>query len=114
MDRPVTATADVNGNATALMKVDKSGVQWHVWQVSVETIPVRSSSRATLRRNGRYVSSTITGSGATAFGPPALLLNQNDQLTVDWIGMTAGDECIATPFYEEVQWGQPGTGFGLV
>jgi len=111
---PITATADASGKASCLIALNKSGLNWIVWQVSVESIPVRSSANAVLRRNGIFVSSTIVGSASSAQGPPAFLLHQGDLLTVDWIGMTSGDECIATAFYEEVPIGQVGSGFGLV
>ena len=114
-DKPFSMFVPVGQTGgTITIEHGKSGLQWIIWQLTVETIPARLSAQATLRKNGRYVTSTIVGSGSSAQGPPAILLNSNDVLTVLWIGMQAGDELIATPFYEEVPWGQHGTGFGLV
>ena len=113
-DLPVSAIADSTGTAVVTLPPVQGGLKWIIWQITVETIPVRTGNQATVRRNGRYISSTVTGSNASAQGPPALNYNPNDVVTVTWTGMTQGDECIATILYEEAPFGGKGSQFGLV
>lgn len=113
-DTSLTATANSSGIAVVSFAHNKSGLRWIVWQLTVETIPVRGGAQATIRRNGRYITSTIVGSGSSAQGPPALKMEPNDVLTCTWTGLTAGDEAILLFLYEEVPWGNAGSTFGLV
>lgn len=113
-DGPFTTNADSTGTAVLTIPAPVSGRRWIIWQMTVETIPVRSGSQATIRRNSRYITSTVSASGSSAQGPPALAFNPGDILTVTWTGMTQGDECICTVLYEEVGAGGKGSQFGLV
>lgn len=92
----------------------KTGLWWIVWQWTVETNPVRTSARATARRNGRYITSTLVGSGSSAQGAPALKLEASDVFTMDWVGLTSGDQAVLTLLLEEVPAGTLGSSFGLV
>lgn len=114
MDKVYSASADSTGTAVATVDNIPTGVNWIVWQTSVESSPFRSGANATMRRNGRYVTSTIQGGGSSAQGPPALLLTPNDTVTMTWKGLTAGDQGLMTLFVEEVSPGSHGSAFGLV
>lgn len=100
-----SARANANGEATATVQQNKSGLQWLVYQIAVETIPQRSSAQATVTLNGRYITSTVVGSGSSAQGPPYLTISGMDQLVVSWVGLTAGDSAILTLLYQETEWG---------
>lgn len=113
-DFPQTGTANASGNATVTYQHNKTGIWWIIWQWTVETIPFRSGARSATRRNGRYVASTVSGGGASAQGPPAMLLEPSDVLEFTWTGLTLGDQAIATLYYEEVPAGTHGTSFGLI
>jgi hypothetical protein len=113
-DYVASALADSTGTGTITFAPVQGGLQWIIWQIAVETIPVRTGNTATLRRNGRYISSTVTGSSASSQGPPALAYNPGDTMTMTWTGMTEGDECIVTVLYEQVLSGGKGSSFGLV
>lgn len=114
MDKSFTAIAIAGGTATVDITPVPGGLQWIVWQFTVETIPVRGAAQATVRRNGRYLTSTIVGSSSSAQGPPSLQLAPSDELTCTWVGLTVGDEAILTLFYEETEMGGHGSGFGIV
>lgn len=109
-----TANADSTGSATVTVVHGKSGLQWILWQLTIETIPTRTAASAVVRRNGAYITSSIIGSGSSAQGPPAIVLNDSDVLSVTWSNMTQGDECIARLLYEEVPYGQMGSTYGRV
>jgi hypothetical protein len=114
VDLPSSGLADSTGTCVVTLAEPQGGLRWIIWQMTVETIPVRSGAQATIRRNGRYITSTISASGSSAQGPPALAFNPGDVITVTWTGMTQGDECIVTTLYEEAQAGGKGSQFGLV
>lgn len=105
-DTTLSATANASGVAVIQFQPVAAGLIWIVPQYSVETLPFRVGSTCTIRKNGRFVSSTSLGSGDTAYGPPALILNRGDILLFTWAGMTSGDECLATLFYKEQAWSE--------
>lgn len=93
---------------------DKQNIRWVVWQLSVESNPIRSSAVvSSVRRNGRYLTSSILVPSA-AQGPPSIMLEASNVLEVKFDNMVAGDDAIVTLWYEEVQSGQYGSQFGLV
>lgn len=102
------------GQTTAQVVLENvpTGRQWVVSQISVETIPPRNTAQATVKLNGRYITSTVLGKGSSAQGPPFLTLTSNDDLTIDWSGMTAGDNCIGNFIYNESQAGTIPVGMG--
>lgn len=109
MQKVYTGIALANGTATVNINDVPSSMMWVVPQWSIETEAggasvLRVGSTCTVRRNGRYVTSSTLGSGATAYGPPPIVLYSNDVLTFLWAGLTAGDEAIATIFYTETTW----------
>jgi len=109
-----TALANTAGVAIVRYEHGKGGIWQIIWQTTVRTIPVRTSARATITRNGQYITSTIVGSGSSAQGPPALKLDASDVFEVTWIGLTNKDQAIALLLMEEVPAGTMGSGFGLV
>lgn len=115
-DYAQTATADSSGNCTLTFDgtAIPSGMQWIIAQITIETIPVRGSARCTVRRNGRYITSSIVGSGSSAQGPPYLLLNGTDTLSASWVGMQQGDECVLLLLYEQVPWGMTHLAQGII
>lgn len=112
-DKAFSTTA--NGTASTLtITGPASGLQWIIWQLSVSTQPYRASATATVKRNGLLLTSTFNGGSDAAQGPPAIILTASDTMTVDWASVTSGDELVCVLMYEEVQWGQIGTGVGIV
>jgi hypothetical protein len=105
-DVTLSANASAAGVATVTFIATPAGLMWVVPQVSLETVPFRVGATCTVRKNGRFLSSTALGSGDTAYGPPAIILYRGDQITFTWAGMTAGDECLATLFYSEQSWAE--------
>lgn len=103
-DLTFAAKANAAGSAAITFGHSKSGIQWVVSQMSNSTSPFRVGSVLTVTRNGLYVSSTPLASGDAATGPPFLLLNASDQLVFTFTGMTSGDQCVASIFYQEQLW----------
>lgn len=94
--------AAANGAATLTLQPVPTGLEWIVSQTSVESIPARNGSSITIRKNGRYITSTPLSLGAAAAsGPPSIMLTSHDVLTLVFAGMTAGDTCIGTLLYTE-------------
>lgn len=101
--------------ATVVCNHNKQNIQWVVWQISCE------SSRGTvslgqvdsIRRNGRFLTSSYI-LPAAAQGPPAIVLNGNDNLEVAFSGLVTGEQVVVTLFYEEIQAGQMPSPFGVV
>lgn len=112
-DQPFSAVATTTA-VTVTINGPQSGLQWIVWQLSVETIPFRPGAVAVVKRNGRLVTSTVNGGRSAAQGPPALRISSSDVLTIDWTAVHVGDEAVCTLYYEETQWDQYGSTFGLV
>lgn len=113
----ITQSAKVTA-ASGIAQLDfvhgKSGVQWIVSQISNSTSPFRVGSTVTVKRNGRYLTSTPLASGDSASGPPAYLLNASDVLSLIFTGMTVGDQVEGTLFYDEKAWSPNPTGGGIV
>lgn len=103
-DYTQSTTAAADGTAVVSFSPTQPGLCWVVAQWSNETIPFRAGSTCTVRKNGRFYSSTPLGSGDTAFGPPAIVLFRGNTLDFSWTGLTLGDEVIATLFYNEANW----------
>ena len=97
-------TAGSDGTGTITFSPLSPGLTWVVAQFSLETTPFRVGCVCTVRKNGRFLTSTILGSGDTAYGPPAIILNRGDTLAFKWSGLTQGDQCVATLFYNESTW----------
>lgn len=95
-----TATLTISGESIP------TGVIWVVSQISVETLPVRVTASATVRKNSRYITSSSQGSASSAQGPPYISLSSHDVFTIVWTGLTLNDACIATLLYTEHIWGQ--------
>jgi hypothetical protein len=105
-DYTQSVTVGAAGTASIDFSPTSPGLNWVVAQFSLETQPFRVGCTCIVRKNGRFLSSTILGSGDTAYGPPAIILYRGDILNFFWNGLQNGDECIATLFYNESTWSQ--------
>lgn len=105
--RSVQAAASGTATVTISGESIPTGMVWVVSQISIETLPTRVTASATIRKNGRYLTSSAQGSASSAQGPPYISLTSHDILTIAWTGMTLNDSCIATLLYNEHIWGDP-------
>jgi hypothetical protein len=96
-----SAIAKSDGTAEVNVQPVPSGLQWVISQIAVETNPVGTGVTATIRRNGRLLTSTNLGSGSAAQGTPYYLLASGDIFVVDWTGAPVGAQCIMTLSYNE-------------
>lgn len=100
------SVADANGAGSVRFDQLPTGIQWIVYQTTVETAPQGVGCSAFVRLNERLISSTPFGSSASASGPPAITLNPGENLTVNWTGAPVGSSLIATLMYQEIPYGQ--------
>jgi hypothetical protein len=100
-DYPQAITAPAGGTAVMTLSPVPTGLEWVVSQINNETIPARNGATITIRKNGRYITSSPLGSGASASGPPFITITSHDVLTLTWTGMTQGDTCIGVLLYSE-------------
>lgn len=101
-------------SVTVTCNHNKQNIQWIVWQMSVESSNPNSTAQVdAVRRNGRLITSSFIVP-ASAQGPPAIVLDGNDNLEVAFSAMLAGEEAIVTLFFQETQVGELGALNGVV
>jgi hypothetical protein len=99
-----TAIAGSTGTATVTVVPNKSGIQWTIGQIGLESIPQNGNASAIVKLNGRYVTSSNV-IPASASGVPAVNLEYIDTMTVDFSGLNSGEQAIVNIFYNESLWG---------
>lgn len=100
-----SVVADAAGSGSVDFSDVPTGIQWIVWQTSVETIPQGTGCSAYVKLNRRLVTSTAFGSSSAASGPPAITISPGDSFTVDWVGAPVGSALVGTLMYDEVPYG---------
>jgi len=102
---PYTGNADASGNCTITINDVKSGLTRVIGQISVECLTAfRVGATATLRMNGRYLTSTIIASADTAYNQPYIAQNTSDVITATFTGFTNKDELCVTLYCIEIPW----------
>lgn len=91
------ATADADGAATITYRPRSAGLT-KVTQVSPECVN-GSGALGRIRRNGALVTPFNPVADACS-QPPEVWLWPGDELTAEWTGLTAGDACAATVYFE--------------
>lgn len=100
-----SAQALANGTANVTIAAQIPGGRvWIVSQVGIEAITTQASVTAIMRKNGRFLTSSAVGQGASASGAPYITLKAGDKLTMDWAGLSLGDTAILTVLYNEIAW----------
>lgn len=104
-DRTYTGYANASGVASIDIQEVPTGLIWILMQFSVSTpIAFRVGATCTVKKNGLFLTSTILGSGDTAYGPPFIKLHPGDNLNASWTGLTLRDEAEITLWFEEQEW----------
>ena len=108
-----TGTANASGNVTVTINDVQSGLLRVIAQISVECITAfRPGAACVIRRNGRFVTSTIIASGDTAYKEPFLQQTNTDTITCDFTGFTNKDNVAVTVFCWQGPWtANPPTSF---
>lgn len=111
MDQVQSLRIGVGGTGVTTMGPIPTGLQWTVYQIAAETVPARSGSVITVRKNGRFITNAPLSLGASsAQGPPFILVNPGDQLTAAFSGMVNGDTALVTWLYREHLWSETPAG----
>lgn len=113
-DRVFSTIATGTTGQVLQMEGPVSSLQWVIYQLSVETIPLEIGASVVVRRNGRIITTTSSGGRAAAQGPPAILFTNSDELSATWDGVQIGDQLLCTLMYTEQEWGAIPTGYGVV
>lgn len=92
---------DQNGAGRIDIQPNNSAMEWKIFQVPIFTKTFVTNCVGALYHNGAYLHSTPIGSLDSASGPPYVILNSTDVLTIAWTGGLAGDQATATIWYEE-------------
>lgn len=100
----LSATANAAGNAVVTVTPNKSGIQWAIAQMSVESRPQSVNGSCNVTFNGNYYTSTAT-LPSTAGGQPAITLQSQDKLEFTFAGLTPGATGVVTAYYRETAWG---------
>jgi hypothetical protein len=114
VDKTFSLTATGTDAQILTLGTPAAGLKWAVWQLTVDTIPFRPGATAQVKRNGSLFTSTYNGGRATASGPPAILIQAGDIVTVQWDQVQINDELLCHLYFEEVQLTQSFSVFGLV
>ena len=105
MQIPYSAFANAQGSATITINDVKSGLTRVIGQISVECLTAfRVGATATLKMNGRYLTSTIIASGDTAYNQPYIAQNTSDTITAVFTGFTNKDQVAVTLYCVEIPW----------
>lgn len=105
MQIPYSAFANAQGSATITINDVKSGLTRVIGQISVECLTAfRVGATATLRMNGRYLTSTILASGDTAYNQPYIGQNTSDIITAVFAGFNSNDQVAVTLYCIEIPW----------
>jgi hypothetical protein len=99
-----SAVADASGIATLTIADVPSGLVWIVSQTSVEAFTTNVAITATIRKNGRYLTSTNQGNASSAGGLPYLRLVAGDNYVITWTGLNPADTAIVNMLYNEMTW----------
>ena len=109
--------ADALGTATVTFADVPTGIQWVIAQVGVEVVGstvVTTPVTATIKLNGRLVTSTNQGAAGSAGGQPFLSLKPGDVFTVSWRAVPVGYSCVANLYYSEIPNGSVAGLLGVV
>ena len=101
-----SAIANAAGIAVINMAEVPSGLVWVASQTSVEAYTTNVAVTATIRKNGRYITSTNQGQSSSAGGVPYIRLRAGDNYTITWVGLNQGDTAILNLLYNEMSWQQ--------
>lgn len=113
-DKTFIMSATGTDNQILTIEGPSSGLQWTIYQLSVETIPFEAGASVIVRRNGRIITTSSTGGRAAAQGPPAIMFGAGDEMTVEWDGVANKDQLLCTLMYTEQNWGDIPDGYGVV
>lgn len=101
MHRRYQVRLDSTGTGRVDISPDITAVEWDVYQVSVQTNPIRSGCIAAMYFNDAYIHHTMFGSQDSASGAPNTVLNPQDIFTVVWTGGTAQAQATVSIWYSE-------------
>jgi hypothetical protein len=95
-----SAIVDAAGNCTVTIK-PRGSTTWSVSQLSIEMPSAPSGTVLTLRTNGHLIDSPFSARRASAGGDPPISLRPGDDLTVEWVGATPGQQGLVFYIYDE-------------
>lgn len=97
-----SGTVDNNGNCEVDIQQDNASTEWDIFQVSLACPnPVTCPARASMFLNGFFLCATYHAGQDTAVGPPDVILQRGDVLSIQFITGTPGDLVQVSIWYTE-------------
>lgn len=96
-----TAVIAAGGIASVQIFHNNAATEWDIYQISVTCGTMTATCIVQINVNGNFVCATPQGSLDTATGPPDIVLNATDVLTINWSNGVVGDQVIANIWYNE-------------
>jgi len=91
----------VGGQATITIRVTNTAVEWDIYQISVTTTTQASNVYVDILYNGFFLCNSYQGQKDTATGPPDVVLQPSDVLTIVFNGIATGDTPTVGMWYNE-------------
>lgn len=90
-----------SGNALIDLSPYIESVEWDIYQVSVQTIPIVGSCIVEIHHNGFFLCGTAQGAKDSASGPPDCVVGPKDMFTVMWTNGPVGGQALLGVWYNE-------------
>jgi hypothetical protein len=90
-----------NGTASLTIRPTDTAIEWDIYQISTLTGNQKNNCDVDVLYNGFYLCNSYQGQKDTATGPPDVVLQPSDFLTINFIGATPGDYATVGLWYNE-------------
>jgi hypothetical protein len=101
MQRSASAQFDATGAATVSWVPNNRAVEWDIYQISIRTNPYQTAVTAEVNHAGFFRCASPQGGLDTATGPPDVVQQANEEVTVYFTGGTPGTTAIVNWWYNE-------------
>lgn len=89
------------GAGTVDVGPPSSAMEWDIYQISVKTLHFNTTCQVQILHNGFFLCASPQGSLDTATGPPDVVINPQDDLTVTFTGGSPNDTATVGIWYNE-------------
>lgn len=83
--------ADIRGAAVVEITTQNSAMEWDIYQISIKSNTFLANCVAAIYFNGFFLCATPQGSMDTATGPPDVVIQPGDLLTVEFTAAPPND-----------------------
>ena len=101
MFRTFQVMLDNAGNGSVDLSPYIESMEWDIYQLSIQTGKATAACTCEVRHNGFFLCNSLQGWKDTAVGPPDIVVQPGDMLSVNWINGAAKDEATVGVWYNE-------------